>query len=311
MGDISVIVVNWNSEGYVDACVTSLERHCASALAEIIVVDNGSCDGCEAMLARKHPRVRFIQLTENVGFGRANNVGAEAATGAYLWLLNPDTEVHSDVAAALREPLVAFPWVGVVGARLLNTDGTLQTSCVQPLPTPWNQSFDSEWLRTAFGIWGMSVLRAGKPTAVPAVSGACMMTRKADFDRIGGFAPEYFMYVEDLDLCRRMQTVGLKAYYQPDAAVTHHGGGSSRQQCSRFSVVMSRNSMALYFRQHHSAVYCLIGRALLAASAACRVLFLSIVDQFRSPGPHSASITKWRTVLSWCCGRERTPSKTT
>ena len=105
-----------------------------------------SDDGCESMLKSEFPEVNFIQSEENLGFGRCNNLGFEQAKGDVVLLINPDTEVRGNAVQLMLDALETLPEAGMVGARLLNTDGTLQTSSVHSFPTPINQVLDSNFL---------------------------------------------------------------------------------------------------------------------------------------------------------------------
>src|SRR5882672_11018398 len=145
--DLSIIIVNWNSAGYVRRCVRSIRRHTRELKYEIIVIDNASFDSCDAALKEDNDDARFIQSRENLGFARANNRAAEAAGGSTLLFLNPDTEVTDASILRLYRALREIPDAGIVGARLLNGDGTLQTSCIQSFPTVINQVLDNDWLR--------------------------------------------------------------------------------------------------------------------------------------------------------------------
>jgi GT2 family glycosyltransferase len=107
--DVSIVIVNWNSSDYVQACVGSILEYTQGVRHEIIVVDSGSYDGCGEMLATQFPQVRFVQCPDNVGFGRANNLGVQHARAKRLLLLNPDTELRSDAISALCAKLDGCP----------------------------------------------------------------------------------------------------------------------------------------------------------------------------------------------------------
>ena len=188
---MSIILVNWRSKDYVRECLRSLEEERQRDSYEVLVVDNDSEDGCGTMLEEEFPQVRYIESTANLGFARANNLAAAKSSGRYILFLNPDTEVRAGAIETLAAALEAHPDAGMVGARLLNTDGTLQTTCVTAIPNILNQTLNLEWLRKAFpmwGIWGMRVDSGAKtPCAVEAISGACMMARREVVDEVAGF----------------------------------------------------------------------------------------------------------------------------
>ena len=133
--DVSVIIVNWNSREFLRQCLRTVFQHAGDLQFEVIVIDNASYDGSEPMVWSEFPQVVFIQGDENVGFARANNAAATQASGRNLLFLNPDTEVSDGAIETMARFMDATPEAGAVGCRLLNTDGSLQTSCVQAFPT--------------------------------------------------------------------------------------------------------------------------------------------------------------------------------
>lgn len=306
---LSVLIVNWKSKDYVRLCLNSIQRECAELNPQIVVVDGGSFDGCGEMLAQEFPGVEFIQGPGNIGFGRSNNLGFEKITGDAVLLLNPDTELKAGAVQRLLAELRHHPDAGVIGPRLLNTDGSLQTSCVQALPTPWNQALDSDSLRHRLPnsrLWGVGkAFRSSAPSVVEAVSGACMLLRSEVFRRLGGFSQQFFMYAEDMDLCARIRKAGLHVIHVPGAVVVHHGGGSSRTQASHFGTVMMRLAVETYMRLNHGPIAALSYRALQAASALVRlVIVLPGCVLCREPERTAARVTlkKWWYVLRWAVG---------
>ncbi|MGH7996968.1 MAG: glycosyltransferase family 2 protein [Opitutaceae bacterium] len=304
--EISLVVVNWNSTAFLRGCLASVHRQCRRISLEIIVVDSGSYDGCGDMLVAEFPEAKFLQLSENVGFGRANDIGVGQAHGEFVWFLNPDTELVCDAAAILREVFHLRPATGIAGARLLNADRSIQTTCVHPLPTPLNQALDSEFLRRRLGIWGVRAFNErAVPVKVEAVSGACMMLRRGDFLRAGGFGSRFFMYGEDMDLCFRIRGLGREILHVPTAEVIHYEGGSSRGQFKKFSVVMMRQSLDSYFKANHGLTQAWLHRWLMALSAVARIALLAISSLFAGRENGSRSFRKWHAILSWCFGLER------
>lgn len=312
--DLSIIVVNWNSKDYVRKCIASVLANTSGIEYEIIVVDSGSFDGCAHMLQRIYPQVGFVQSKRNVGFARANNLGATYAHGAVLLFLNPDTEVLDRAIERLFRHVSALAEPGVIGCRLLNSDGSLQTSCVQSLPTILNQVFDAEVLRRWFPrarLFGTAALFAPGAAVkeVEAVSGACMMIRREVFDRVGGFSADYFMYGEDLDLCFKTRYKGFRNYHVGDAVVVHHGGGSTQRTMSKFSTLMTVESVNRFLRKSRGGVYSSCYRLTLSGAAVIRLALLCLLFPARSAlgtiGGWNAIFRKWFFVLRWGLGLER------
>jgi N-acetylglucosaminyl-diphospho-decaprenol L-rhamnosyltransferase len=301
--DLSIIILNWNSKDYLKGCLDSLNLEGSSISHEIIVIDGASFDGCAEMLKQFHPKVRFIQSEENLGFARANNLAFRESQGGCVLFLNPDTKVVGSAIQDLYAALAKLESAGVIGCRLLNEDGSLQTSCVQAIPTILNQMLDSEYLRGLWpksSLWGTTALyqQGINPVEVQAVSGACVMVRREVFERVGLFAEDYFMYAEDIDLSFQCRRAGLKNYYLPSAEVFHYGGTSSNQAPSNFAVVMMRDSMWKFLRKSRGVLYALLYRWTTLISAAGRLVLLKVAGLLGKGSAHNAT-NKWRAILSW------------
>jgi hypothetical protein len=312
--DLSIIIVNYKSKDYLRQCLDSILASTHDIEYEVIVIDSGSFDGCAEMLEKMYPEVLFIQSESNLGFARANNLGAGSARGRVLLFLNPDTEMHEPAIGKLYTRFQSLYAVGVAGGRLLNSDGSLQTSCVQPLPTVLNQILDAEAFQRwfpKFGLWTTAAKfrNETKPVEVEALSGACMMVYRGVFEQVGGFSQEYFMYGEDLDLCYKTQKAGLKNYYVPDATIIHHGGGSTSRSVNNFSNVMMRESVYRFLRKSRGRFYSGCYRAGMSGAAVIRMTLLiaiGLVWFARGYGSAwGAAFRKWLGILRWGFGLER------
>jgi GT2 family glycosyltransferase len=310
--EISVVIVNWNSKNYVRQCLASLFQHCAGIPLEVIVVDGASFDGCDDMLAREFPQVRYIQSRENVGFARANNLGACQARGRCLLFLNPDTELIENSLAVLIRCLESLPAAGAAGCKLLNADRSVQTSCVQPFPTVLNQVLDSEFLRSCFPtwrLWGMLPLHQSRsePVEVEVISGACILVRRDLFEKVGGFTERYFMYGEDLDLCFKILRAGFRVYYVPETTIVHYGGGCTQKGTSNFSNVMMRESVYRFLHFNRGLLSAAAYRAAMSVSALIRVVLilpLMLLPGHRVVQHGSGSLHKWLSIFRWSLGLE-------
>jgi GT2 family glycosyltransferase len=312
--DLSIIIVNWNSREYTKKCLASIYAYMEGISYEVVVIDAGSFDGCGEMLQENFPRVRFIQSNQNLGFARANNVAFKASRGRDVLFLNPDTEIVSPAIKTMQACLHALPQAGAVGCKLLNADGTVQTSCILSLPTILNQLLDSEFLRACWpksSLWGASALFGNQrdPQEVEAISGACVMLKREAFEKAGLFSEDYFMYAEDVDLGCKVSQAGFRNYFVPDVTVVHFGGGSSSVAASNFSTIMMRESIWQFLRKNRGWTHGCLYRASMLASAIVRLVFLAIlfpVEQVRRRGPAwNASFLKWQAVLRWCLNRKR------
>lgn len=314
MTQISIIIVNYYSADFVLECVRSIYEKTADVSFEIIVVDNASSDNCQEMLCSQYPDVIFVQSEVNLGFGKANNLGARRSSGDILLFLNPDTVLLNYAIECLYKKYIKLDKPGAVGCRLFNSDGSLQKSCVQAQPTWFNQLLDADLLHQIFpksNLWGASALYENsiEPVEVEVVSGACLMMGKSVFEQIGGFSPEYFMYGEDLDLCFKANQAGFHNYFIPDAIVLHHGGGSTSKSVSSFSNVMMRESVYRLLRKTRGSSYSNCYRAALIGAGVVRMVLLwglyPVWFTSSRGGEWLASFHKWLGILRWGFGLER------
>ena len=317
--DISIIVVNYHSADYVIDCVQSIQEHTYKTRYEIVVVDNASFDGCFKKFERKILNLTLIPSHYNLGFGGANNLGVRHSKAEILLFLNPDTILKGDAIDRLYHNFLKLENPGAVGCRLLNTDGSLQTSCVQAFPTILNQVVDVEALRRMSpmaSIWGNAVLHQPglAPASVQAVSGACLMMRRDVFDKLGGFSPEYFMYGEDLDLCFKAQLSGYRNYHIRQATIVHFGGGSTRKIASDFSIMMMKESVFRFLLKFRGRIYGYGYRAAMSISAIIRLGMLIVLfpvwQTLLKAQDWKSVFRKWRCILEWGLGLKRLSAKT-
>jgi GT2 family glycosyltransferase len=304
---LSVIYVNWNSLELLQKSILSVIEFTLQENLEILVIDNASIESGFGGLVDLSPRLQSFLLVENLGFAKANNLGAEKASGDTLLFLNPDTEVTRGAIDRMQLHMRRLPDAGIVGARLVNSDGTVQLSSIQRLPTILNQVLVSDLLLRLWPdcpLWKLGPLfrRTSEPVQVDSISGACMMVRKSVFERVGGFSEDYYMYAEDLDLCYKVACAGLSNYYCGDVTVIHYGGGSSnRQNLNQWATRMKFRAMVLFFRKTRGAAYSLVFRMTMLAVALCRlgILGIALVVVWRDQNRTSLrwSWSKWMTVL--------------
>lgn len=303
---LSILIVNWRSKDYLRRCLKTVQVTCMDLSPQIVVVDGGSFDGCGEMLAVEFPDVEFVQSPDNVGFGRSNNLGFTKVRGKFLLLLNPDTELRPRSLERMIAAMDALPEAGILGPRLLNTDGSLQVYCVRALPTPFNRAVDSNLFRNLFprsGMWGsLAAFESPVPAPVEAVSGACMLIQAETFRRVNGFSPQYFMYGEDMDLCAKVRAAGWRVFHVPDAEVVHHGGGSSKEQVNLFATEKMRESWDIYMTLNRGPFSVFLYRLLQLISAIIRMAISSVGYCFSSGRRKlrfSVSLKKWFCVLRW------------
>ncbi len=266
---VSVIVVSFNTRGLLRECLHSLLAECArlpQASAEILVVDNASHDSSADMVARDFAHsavpVRLIRNQVNLGFGAANNLAIESAQGRYIVLLNSDAFFHQGALARAIVHMDEEPAAGAGGACLIGRDGEMQFSG-RMFHTPLRDAFvltglariysNSRLFASLDRTWADLALTA----EVDWVTGAFMILRREVLAETGLFDPRFFLYYEEVDLCRRIQQAGFRVMYWPDVVVTHLGGESSRTVPLTFSAGAAQvalwrmRSTLLYYRKHH------------------------------------------------------------
>ena len=269
--DVSVAIVSYNTQDLLRACLRSLLLREADgeATLEVIVADNGSTDGSPDMVRAEFPSVRIIEMGENLGFGRANNLALSNASGCAYCLLNSDAEVQPGAFSAALAVLHSDPKIGLVGGQLLWPDGRPQTSYGDD-PTLLGVLRE----QTFTGAQGVAPPIAPQTAAVKDVHqicGAFMLLRPEAWHEMGGFDPHYFMYNEDVDLNFRLRRAGWRVVFAPQVRVTHHlGASSSADWQKRARMVSAYNESRFYFfsRFYGPAAgaklraYCLLGAAI-------------------------------------------------
>lgn len=317
--DLSIIIVNWRSVDYLCRCLETIYANTDGVGFEVIVVDNDPAEKNEEV-RELFPEITIISAGQNLGFAMANNFGFSHSSGRNILFLNPDTEVLGGAIAVMLSHLNSLPDAGIVGCRLLNSDGTVQTSCIQRFPTLVNQVLDIEVLRLKWPrwqIWGIWPLFSSstQPVPVEVIPGACLMIKRDAFEKAGLFNEVYFMYAEDVDLCYKLLERGSKAYYVPGATVIHHGGGSSRRNRNdNWATVMQRHAILTFCRSTRGRLYAVCYRASMGIAAFFRLLVLVLLLPFSGFVSEDNTLTsafpKWLAVLRWSLGLEAYSSRT-
>jgi len=309
--ELSIIIVNWNSANYIRNCLSTIYSKTKGIAFEIIIVDNASFDGCAKIIKDEFQDVIYIQSDKNIGFAAANNLGYSVSCGNNLLFLNPDTELYNSAINIMLSYLKTLDQVGAVGCKLLNSDKSLQTSCVQAFPAILNQVLGAEFLRKLFPrlkLWGVETLYDGStsPKAVDVVSGACIMIKREIFDKVGQFSTEYFMYSEDVDLCYKIKRLGLKTYFINESKVIHHSGGSTSNNKNMFhSTILRKHSRFIFFQKTKGKKYANIYRYTMSGVSMLRlILLISIfpVWKLSKKNKLSYSFKKWNTIFKWSIG---------
>ncbi|MDQ3757126.1 MAG: glycosyltransferase family 2 protein [Actinomycetota bacterium] len=265
MSRVAAVVVNFNARDHLVECVRSLRK---AGVEEVVVADNGSCDGSDAALAAADRDARLLPTGGNLGFGRAANRGAASVEEAdYLLVCNPDLTVDPDAVDLLAEVLDHDPAVAIVGPRIVDPDGT-----TYPSPRLFPGLLDA----VGHAFLGyvaprnrftrryrlLDVDRDVPAADVDWVSGSCFLVRRRAWDALGGFDERYFMYAEDVDLCWRAHRAGWHVAFEPAARVTHVQGVSTARHPYRMILEHHRSLLRFSARTTTGP-----GRALLPVVA--------------------------------------------
>lgn len=217
---LSVIIVNYNGISFLEECFNSLENNLIGISYEIIVVDNDSQDESCNFIKNHFPKVKLIESNQNLGFGKANNLGVQNAIGETILLLNNDTILLDNLLPAI-ETLYSKPEIGIVAINMLDANKNF-LSAVGRFPSPF------KLIKISFLNDNRKVFKTGIFNEVlyevDWVSGSFMLLKKADFEAVNGFDSDYFMYIEDVDLCKKLEKIGKKCVFRADLNYIHFVG---------------------------------------------------------------------------------------
>ncbi len=254
---LSVIIVNYNVQHFLEQCLHSVRKASKNVSTEIFVVDNNSVDGSIPMLKSKFSEVQLIENKKNTGFSFANNQAIKIAKGEYILLLNPDTVVEEDTF----EKIVAFmdsqPDAGGLGVKMLDGKAKFLPESKRGLPTPMVAFYKMIGLSKifpkskTFGRYHLGFLDEDKIHEVEILSGAFMLLRKTVLDKVGLLDEAFFMYGEDIDLSYRIILGGYKNYYFPETRIIHYKGESTKKSSINYVFVFYK-AMVLFAQKHFS-----------------------------------------------------------
>ncbi len=247
---VSIILVNYNGAEILPDCLNSLEKFIDLPSYEIIVVDNASSDGSVELIIEKFPQVRLLRQTKNRGFGAGNNAGVKLANGEFLFFLNTDTVLTSNILPHLIGLMQADQKIGIIGPKLLNSDGSLQISVSPALGI--KGEYQARKMHRYYVNNSEQVLieqRFQEIQEVDIVVGAAFLIRSSLFHQLGGFDENFFMYFEESDLCQRAQNQGYKIIYTPLVSLVHLKGYSIQKSANAMAIEY-RRSQIYYYQKH-------------------------------------------------------------
>lgn len=224
---VTALIVTYESRNFILPCLDSLLQSANAWIERVVVIDNCSQDQIGDVVRDVSPIVEFVQLHENIGFGRAINRAAQNASSEYLLILNPDTLCDPSTVAELAHFLDHRPQAGACGPYIETAAGNVDRAARRGFPTPlsalgyasrldrifphwkWIGQYHKRWLPTHY------------ETMTDSLSGCCLLIRRSVFEQVGGFDPDYFLFGEDIDLCWKLAESGWERWYVPAAKLIH------------------------------------------------------------------------------------------
>ena len=284
--DVAIVIVGWNACSYVRDCIESIYRaRWNRTTFEIIYVDNGSADGSVAMARDRFPNVRVIANDRNLGFCRAANQGVRIASSRHLFFLNDDTIVEPDAIQLLVDFMQAHPEAGVVGARLLNPDLTDQWSG-RRFPSPLNgvlgrRSRLSRLVPNAKPLTDYlyrDLVRKGDPFEADWVSAAAVLVGKDTFEKVNGFAEDYYYWHEAV-FCDRVRRAGKQVFLDPRSRIIHFegkGSGARPYKVQRWHIIDFHRGAYRCYCEHYACSVVNPARWLAGAALGLRATALLV-----------------------------------
>ncbi len=243
--DVSVIIVNWNTKDLLLECLRSLEMQTGNFRKEVIVVDNGSTDGSPGSVRATFPDVKVIENNANLGFAKANNIGIAESCGRYVCLVNSDIKIIGSCIQRLINYMDENLDIGICGPKILNPDLSTQDSC-RKFPSMWNNLSPSLGLDKIFrdvpffSGEHMFYFKHDTKLYVDYLAGCFLMVRRKALDEVGLLDERFFIYQEEVDLCKRFREQGWKVSFNPEAAAIHNHGASSSKEPVRFALAREK-----------------------------------------------------------------------
>ena len=243
MINLSIIILSFNTKKLTLDCVKSIfkvyKKNIENGEIEIIVSDNNSKDGTIEEI-EKIKGVKLVKNSENFGFSKGNNLGEKKANGKYILFLNSDTQIKDDGFLRMIDFMDENGKAGILGAKLTNPDGSSQKSC-------GNFYTLFSLLFTLFGKDLIVRKNPDRMEKVDWVSGASLMIRKNIFEKIKGFDEDFFMYIEDMELCYRVKKLGFEIYFYPDIKLIHKELGSGNRT---FAILNIYKGIIIFYKKH-------------------------------------------------------------
>jgi GT2 family glycosyltransferase len=275
--DVSIVIVNYNTVNLIIDAVNSIIHKTQNVAYEIIVVDNNSSDNSKAILDKIFGnKISYIQLPENIGFGRANNEGAKIARGRHLFFLNPDTELLNNAVKILADFLDKNENVAVCGGNLFDCDNRPTQSYGKIFPSAFgdlNMMLGNFFLKMIYGK-NYEFNYTKKPTKVAYITGADLMIKKDIFESLSGFDADFFMYYEETELCYRIHRKYLIVNI-PDAKIRHLEGKSFSNTEKRER--LKATSRKIFYTKTRNRLHFLIANIIIKLFSIIKIVLFKLL----------------------------------
>ncbi len=304
--DVAIVIVTYNSEAQIEACLESVFSQRNHVTQQVIIVDNDSRDGTVELVRSRFPSVELVVPGENLGFAKGVNLGVKHSDAEFVLLLNPDTEILENAVDVIVDFAREHPGHGLYGGRTFQPDGSLEPSSCWGTPTLWSMALfafgittlapKSRWLDPeSLGRWQRDTVRE-----VGVITGCFLLAPSQVWGELGGLDERYFMYGEDADLALRARARGYRPIICPDAMLIHEVGQSSETPVHK-TMLLYRGKASLV-RTHWTGFSQVLGLFLLAAGTGLRAMASSIISLIRRPEAAGRWQTLWKKRSEWLLG---------
>ena len=284
--DLSIAIVSYNTRALMLDCLRAVFESRAEIRFEVIVVDNNSKDETVDAVRTSYPRVQIIMNHENRGFSKAVNQALAVCAGRYVLMLNSDTQVRRQALDRMVTCLDEDPEIGAVGCKQWTGKGQLYQSCF-PFPSIRDHLIHASLFRTCAPAWQEALaaeqaIDCTRSQDVDWINGACLMVRADLMKRCGGLDEGYFMYFEDVDLCRAIHQHGFRIRHLADADIVHLIGKSGERDRAKLNLVWEFSRIR-YVERHFPPLNRFIMKTWITVGALVRLLGQSSLEGERQP----------------------------
>lgn len=252
---ISILIVNYNTRELLRNTLISIQKF-VDIPYEVIVVDNASSDQSYELLSPIFPDFTFIKSEENLGFAKGNNLALSHAKGDFIFFLNPDTEIQDHSLEKLHQYLHQNPKVGIVAPKLVYGNGTIQRS-KRPFYSFWGSLFDNRFMNPIIARYPFItkmmpfISNHSESGRADWIKGAAFLMRGDLARKLNGFDEQFWIYGEEMDLCKQVWNSGFEVHYLSEAVIVHFEGQSTRQSSQKM-FIQNYKSLYLYLKKNHT-----------------------------------------------------------